>query len=468
MSLYSEQMNIPPKVYFSMRQLFILSLLLVFLASCKPTGVTVPVEPSSDKVLPIHTLFEQSDAFSQSMTGFALFDPETDSMMYERDSDQFYVPASNTKILTLYASLKALPDTLPSLRYTVRDDTLYFQGTGDPGFLNPNFNFTESYDFLSGRDEVLVFTDQNYADEHFGSGWAWDWYPAAYAPEKSPFPIYGNMMRLQTEQVALVQLNEETPVKPEFFKRYIERDEWNGEEIQLVRRSHRSNNMLYTPKADTARQERNVPFVYDNELLVEMLSDTLGRDVHYAESVNLEFDETFYSTPADSLYERFMVVSDNFIAEQLMLMISEQEFGEMNTSRAIRHVLDEYFGDLPQRPNWRDGSGLTKYNLVTPHSLVVLLEKMMDEFGEEKTLGYFPIGGVRGTISGLYKAPEGEDPYVYAKTGTLSNTTALSGYIYTDSGRRLNFSFLNNNYVISNNQMRLEMQKVLEFIKENY
>ena len=440
----------------------------LFFLSCQTTEPTTSDEVTETDYLEIHALFEDSEAFSQSMTGFALFDSESDSMLYERDSDQFFVPASNTKILTLYAALKSLPDELPSLRYTVENDTLYFQGTGDPGFLNPNFDFMEVYDFLSEREEVLVFTDQNYSDEHFGAGWAWDWYPAAYAPEKSPFPIYGNMMRLQTEQVALVQLNEETPVKPEFFERYIERDEWNGDEIQLVRRSHRSNDILYTPKADTARQERNVPFVYENELFVEMLSDTLGREVQYAESVDLEFNETHFSTSADSLYKRFMVVSDNFIAEQLMLMISEQEFGEMNTSRAIRHVLDEHFDDLPQRPNWRDGSGLTKYNLVTPHSLVILLEKLMDEFGEERTLDYFPIGGVRGTISGLYKAPQGEDPYVYAKTGTLSNTTALSGYIYTDSGRRLNFSFLNNNYVISSNQMRLEMQKILEFIKENY
>ncbi|PKD43498.1 D-alanyl-D-alanine carboxypeptidase [Rhodohalobacter barkolensis] len=452
----------------SIVRLLILSVISLIFLSCQTSEIVTSDESDSDDMPKLHQIFEESEVFSQSMTGFALYDPETETMLYERESDQFYVPASNTKILTLYAAMNELPDTLPSLRYAVRNDTLYFQGTGDPGFLNPNFEFTEVYDFLKSRDEVMVFTDQNYSDEHFGAGWAWDWYPAAYAPEKSPFPIYGNMMRLQTEQVALVQLNEETPVKPKFFERYIERDEWNGEEIQLVKRSQRSNDILYTPKADTARQERNVPFVYDNDLFVEMLSDTLGREVQYAESVDLDFTDTLYATPADSLYKRFMVVSDNFIAEQLMLMISEQQFGEMNTTRGIRFALDEYFDDLPQRPNWRDGSGLTKYNLVTPHSLVMLLEKLVNDFGEEKVLSYFPIGGVRGTISGLYRAPEGEEPYVYAKTGTLSNTTALSGYIFTDSGRRLNFSILNNNYVIGNNQMRLEMQKIMEFIKENY
>ncbi len=442
-------------------------LALLLLNSCKISEVSVPEAGGSDED-PIHRLFEESDVFSQSITGFALYDPETDSLLYGRDADRYFTPASNTKILTLYASLNALPDTLPSLDYEVRNDTLYFQGTGDPAFLNPNFEINEVYDFLKNRTETLAFSDSNYADEHFGSGWSWDWYPAAYAPEKSPFPIYGNMMRFQTEQVALVQLNEETPVKPTFFEQFIERDEWNGREMQLVKRGHRLNEILYTPRADTATSERNVPFVYSSELFTEMISDTLGREVHYVNEPDVNYSNTLFATPADTLYRRFMIVSDNFIAEQLMLMISNQEFGRMNTGSAIQFALENYFEDLPQRPSWSDGSGLTRYNLVTPHSLVILLEKLITEYEKEKVLSWFPAGGVRGTIRGNYGAPEGEPPYVYAKTGTLRNNTALSGYIFTDSGKRLNFSFINNNYVIGNNRLRAEMQKVLEFIKTNY
>jgi D-alanyl-D-alanine carboxypeptidase/D-alanyl-D-alanine-endopeptidase (penicillin-binding protein 4) len=118
----------------------------------------------------------------------------------------------------------------------------------------------------------------------------------------------------------------------------------------------------------------------------------------------------------------------------------------MNTSRAINFALENYLYDLPDPPNWVDGSGLTRYNLITPMSTVALLEKLYSLLGEEETLALMPIGGVRGTISGRYRAPEGQPPFVYAKTGTLSNNTSLSGYLYTDSGRRLTFSFHNNNF----------------------
>ena len=442
-------------------------ILLFTVTGCKVTERALP----KDELQAVDSLtifFDTSEVFSQSITGFALYDPETDSLIYERDAHLYFTPASNTKILTLYASLKALPETLPSIRYQVRNDTLYFRGTGDPAFLNPEFDFTEAYQFLKNRPEKLVYYDGHFEDDHFGSGWSWDWYPAPYAPEKTPFPIYGNMMRLQAQQVALVMLNEEEPVKPRFFEKYIRNMGWDGEQVELVKRDYQSNQIFYVPKSDTVRQERIIPFKYERDLFLEMLSDTLGRRVGYVNETDIAFSETVYGTTADSLYKRMMQASDNFVAEQLMLMISDKHFGVMNSEAAIRYALSGYMGGLPQRPSWSDGSGLTRYNLITPHSIVVLLEKLMSEYGEERTLSWFPAGGVSGTIRGSYRAPAGEPPYVYAKTGTLRNNTALSGYVYTDSGKRLSFSIINNNYVLGNNALRSEMGSLLELIKKNY
>ena len=445
-------------------------LILIFIVTaCKTTEPqTEPMVPHAEERKELDLLFEESDIFSQSITGFALYDPESGKLIYDRYADRFFTPASNTKILTLYASLKTLPDTLPSIRYQVRNDTLYFRGTGDPAFLNPEFDFTEAYQFLKNRPEMLVYYDGHFKDDHFGAGWSWDWYPAPYAPEKSPFPIYGNMMRLQAQQVALVMLNEEEPVKPRFFEKYIKNMGWDGAQLELVKRDYQSNEIFYVPKSDTVRQERNIPFKYERDLFLEMLSDTLGREVGYINDTDIDFSETMYGTPADSLYKRMMQISDNFVAEQLMLMISDMQFGTMNSEEAILYALSNHLGGLPQQPRWSDGSGLTRYNLVTPHSMVVLLERLMDEYGEERTLSWFPAGGVSGTISGSYRAPFGEPPYVYAKTGTLRNNTALSGYIYTDSGKRLNFSIINNNYVLGNHALRAEMGRLLELIKQIY
>ena len=443
--------------------------LCVGLISCSTVQPSTDEQTELTDETELEQMFSESDIFSRSITGFMLYDPEADSILHNRDGQRFFTPASNTKILTLYSALNILPDTLATFHYESRNDTLYIHGSGNPGFLNPNFTFIEGFDFLKSRDEsVFVYDDSRYNDEHFGSGWSWNWYPAAYAPEKSPMPIHGNMMRLQAQQVALVMLNEEEPVKPAYFEKFIDRGEWDGDQLELVTRDFRDNRISYVPKSDTARQERNIPFVYSRELVADLLADTLGRDVLLHNGPAIEYSNTLYATPAKPLYERMMIRSDNMIAEQLMLMISDQQFGEMNTARAINFALSNYLEDLPDRPRWSDGSGLTRYNLITPRSTVMLLEKLYQMLGRDEALSLMPAGGVRGTISGRYKAPDGQPPFVYAKTGTLSNNTSLSGYLFTDSGRRLVFSFHNNNFVLSNNVIRNEMNRILQYIRQNY
>lgn len=158
-----------------------------------------------------------------------------------------------------------------------------------------------------------------------------------------------------------------------------------------------------------------------------------------------------------------MQQSDNFIAEQLMLMCSYQLFSICDTEQAINYARDSLLSDLPDRPVWRDGSGLSRYNLFTPRSIVKLLHKISQEIPEERLFTTFPIGGVAGTIKSWYGA---EEPYIFAKTGTLSNKHCLSGFIKTKSGRTLIFSFMNNNYINGSTEVKEAMQNVLEWIRD--
>ena len=448
----------------------LLVIVLIASASCRTAEPVIDEPEKSETEIMLDAFFSESDIFSQSTTGFILFDPETDSTLYARDKQRFFTPASNIKAFTLYAALNMLPDTLASLRYEVRDDTLYFRGTGDPTFLHPelnNNNNNKTYEFLKNRPETLVYNDAHFKDDHFGSGWPWDWYPQAYAPEKTPFPVYGNMMRLNRQNVALVILDEENPVEPSFFQKYLEKLQWNGSQTELVKRDLRENKLTYVPKSDTISRVQNMPFVYSPELITDLLADTLNKPVYYQNSEGLNFSSVLYDSPAKPLYIRMMHESDNFIAEQLLLMMSDKKYGEMNTGKAINHVLENYLTEFQDQFRWADGSGLTRYNLVTPYAMAGLKNRFLKEYGEDAVKKYFPAGGRSGTLRSWYRPSQGEDPYVYAKTGTLRNNTSLSGYIYTDSGRLLIFTFLNNNYIVSNNAIRSEMQNALHLIKHN-
>lgn len=163
-----------------------------------------------------------------------------------------------------------------------------------------------------------------------------------------------------------------------------------------------------------------------------------------------------------------MKISDNFLAEQLLLLVSDQLTNKLSTSDAIDYAQENLLKDLPDAPRWVDGSGLSAQNMFTPRSIIALLGKIREEVPLEKIKAYFPAGGESGTIRSWYKADPGQPPYIYAKTGTLSMANSLSGYLLTKSGKILHFSCMMNNYAVPANELKTELQKVLYFIHDRY
>jgi D-alanyl-D-alanine carboxypeptidase/D-alanyl-D-alanine-endopeptidase (penicillin-binding protein 4) len=156
--------------------------------------------------------------------------------------------------------------------------------------------------------------------------------------------------------------------------------------------------------------------------------------------------------------------SDNFIAEQLLFVCASEKNLPLQTAEIIEFAIDSLLQNLPDAPVWRDGSGMSRYNMFTPRSMVHVLNNLYQDIDIATLFTIFPTGGKSGTIKNLYA---GNPPYVFAKTGTISNNHCLSGYIRTNSGKVLIFSFMNNHYVGSSSVYKAEMQRVLEWIRDN-
>jgi D-alanyl-D-alanine carboxypeptidase/D-alanyl-D-alanine-endopeptidase (penicillin-binding protein 4) len=156
--------------------------------------------------------------------------------------------------------------------------------------------------------------------------------------------------------------------------------------------------------------------------------------------------------------------SDNFFAEQSLLMVSNERLGFMNDEKIIDTLLKTDFKDLPQKPRWVDGSGLSRYNLFTPQDFVFILNKMKTEFGMFRIKNIFATGG-EGTLSSYYKK---DSSFIYAKTGTLSGVVALSGFLYTKAGKELIFSVLVNNHQGSATNVRRAVEKFIQGVREKY
>jgi D-alanyl-D-alanine carboxypeptidase/D-alanyl-D-alanine-endopeptidase (penicillin-binding protein 4) len=406
--------------------------------------------------------FKHSQIVNDHFTGFALYDLDDKKMIYELNADKYFTPASNTKLFTFYTCLKMLGDSIPALRYETRHDSLVFWGTGDPSFLHSDLKGVNAYRFLQQSNKTLYYSATGYGNDFFGSGWAWDDYGDYYQAEINGLPLEDNVALIYADHDGNLQ------VKPNYLKRFLNSDTSYHPKRFTVKRDFLSNSFSYPVMPVPANFKQEIPWKTSTELTLALLQDTLKKPVW---PINLPLSssaKTLYNASADSVYRRMLQPSDNFIAEQLLLACSSVKFNTLNTDSVISYSKTHFLNDLPDAPQWADGSGLSRRNLFTPRSIIALLCKIEDEVKNDQLLhSMMPAGGTTGTIRTAYKTDNGQ-VFVWAKTGSLGNVYNQSGYLVTRKGKRLAFSFMNNGFTRPVREIRDEMTRIMTYIHEEF
>ncbi|HRI60720.1 MAG TPA: D-alanyl-D-alanine carboxypeptidase, partial [Saprospiraceae bacterium] len=410
---------------------------------------------------------KESPVFNRAFTGFTLLDPETGKTLADVNGDKYFTPASNTKILTLATCLEVLGDSVPGMIWWEGDRSISITPVGDPTFLHPKFQYWQSIfdDLRKTPQGFTIEVNPVYGDiTPLGPGWAWDDTDFDFSAERTYFPMYGNVKRLFAVNA------DSLSVEPGLWQKLLFKEKFHQYSQKSPFR-HTESNAIWYNSASTIKAgfETFIPVRNSQDHLPELLIDTLQRQVKWNSvpdgSINLNH-LLRYSTPLDTVLRRMMYQSDNFIAEQMLLVCAGQKFDILQQDTMIKWMLDSVLINLPQRPRWVDGSGLSRYNLISPNDLSLVLLKLWKEQPHEYLMTLFPAGGMNGTVADWYKGKDGK-PYVFAKTGGMSGVHCLSGYVVTKSGKTLIFSFMHNNFVGSNKPWKQEMQRVLEVIWES-
>lgn len=415
--------------------------LLVLFSSC---SVSKKIERPAQNIL------LTDPAFRNAHTGISIFDTETGKYSYNYQAEKYFVPASNTKLATCYAAMKYLGDSLTGIRYNVvNDSTVEIAPAGDPTFLHRDFKNQPVQTFLK-RYHTIQVAYPNF-DDFLGNGWSWSDYKEDYMAQRSPFPIYGNVVNISWQN------DHSLSFAPAYFKTYseIKGQLTNG---FVVEKPWEKNEFSFT---NGHQKIEDVPFRPDEETVNQLLKNIVNGVVEKANSFPGKLNQRIYSQPTDSLLKITMHRSDNFFAEQALLMVSNEMLGIMDDRKIIDTLLKTDFKNLPQKPAWVDGSGLSRYNLFSPKDFVFILNKMKNEFGMDRLKAILPTGGT-GTISSYYRADSG---FIFAKTGTLNGVVALSGFLYTQKNKLLIFSVLVNNHRSSPATIRKQIEKFIETVR---
>ena len=420
-----------------LKKVFFSFIILLFIASCKTAKLTRTISKK------VHTSF-----YDNQFTGIYIYDVNTDKVLFNYNGEKYFTPASNTKIFTLFTGLTMLSDSIPAFKYAVNKDTITLQGTGDPTFLHNYFKDSTALKMVDRYAKVNIITN-NITDKRYGPGWAWEDFDSYFSAERSAFPIYGNVVTVKNEDSILVQ--------PAYYQNKIKITE------KFYGRDEYKNNFYFRKDR---KSETEIPMIIDSTLTTALWNAILPNKVALIQASEIKPVTIAYSVPSDSLYRRMMEVSDNFLAEQILILASSTLSDTLSSSKVRKHVLENQLKELKQPPRWVDGSGLSRYNLFSPMSFVEVLTKLYKTIPQERLFNLFPVGGKFGTIKNWYAGKE--KPYVFAKTGTVGNNHNVSGYILTNSGKTLVFSFMNNHFKKSNDEIRTQMQRTFEWLRDNY
>jgi len=411
---------------------------IIFLSSCH-TGKLTRAVNSGDPAL---------------FTGVMVTDAHTGKTLFSQYGEKPFVPASNTKILTLYACLSTLGDSIPAFRYFSRHDTLFLLGTGDPTLLHPDFPESAALPLLKGA-KVIVVSDQNLQQTPYGTGWAWDDYNDYYQAELSSLPVFGHVVRAAVQNGNLTLRPGYFPLKDSLLT--------TGNVI----REQGKNEFYYNPAAKrTSSFQQEIPFRTGFDLTARLLADTLKVPVIHRPFEITQPLKTAYSQPLDTVLRKMMQQSDNFLAEQLLLLAGSTLSDTISTAVSIRHLSQVILNDVGQPYRWRDGSGLSRYNLFSPRIMVHVLNKMYHSCPQERLFSLLSVGGKAGTLRNKYKTYA--TPYVFAKTGSMGGVYNESGFLVSRSGRLLTYSVMKNNFTNAVGDNGRKTMELVEAIRDRY
>lgn len=439
---------------------FVLGFLIIGILSSCNTGKRLPGNATMTFQDQIHEILDRDSTFQYAHTGLVVQDLSSSKSIIDYKGHHYYTPASNTKLLTFYTALSVLGDSIVGLKVYENEDSMIIWGTGDPSFLYHKLTDHDHIsEMLKSSQKELFISFSNYQDEHYGEGWSWDDYKYSYQADKSAFPIYGNVVSFQKES------GEDLEIIPSRFETLLQSDA--NVTSNYYTRDERQNVYRYHPELvqEIDDLELRRAFLAEDTLVTSLLSDYLGKKVNIIDTHHhLEKARPVKSVHLDSLYTLLLQPSDNFVAEQLLLNCGMTLFDTMQTQKVISWASDNLLQGMPDPYQWVDGSGLSRYNMTTPHNMVWLLRQIYRKVEKKRLFELLPTGGETGTIARWYAS---EVPFIHAKTGTLRNNHSLSGFLVGDSGKIYAFSFMNSNYLVTNSELKTGMDRILRILKHN-
>ncbi len=432
-------------------------------------------------------------------------DASTGKILYELNADQYFAPASNTKLFTTALALASLgPDyrfrTTVETRGTL-DSTgrltgdLVLVGRGDPSLSNRKFPFEKEVQRDGSPEKILaeladavvarglrqldgdvVADDSFYAHERFPSGWTVDDIVWGFGAAVSALTLHDNVVSFEIRPADRAGAPATFTLEPWAGYFTIENQVTTG-----AAGSERTLELVREPGSRTVELRGSLPLdarpatltlaveepAEHAALLFKQLLETRGVRI-YGKTLARHSPRTEPPgaargdlPPPDAaaptvLAEHLSVplideirltnkISQNLHAELLLRAAAREKAGARTSDDALKFA-KEFFVSIGIPENdvlLFDGSGLSRRNILTPRATLTLLQYIARQPWAALYISTLPVAGEDGTLADRMKNSPATGR-IRAKTGTLEHVNALSGFATTLHGTEVIFSMYGN------------------------
>ena len=399
----------------------------------------------------IERILNDHPALSQAHIAIAVQPIGEKKLIAKRNAEHYMTPASNVKLLTFLATVEKF-QRLPK-GYYFKDSLgqTHFKSSGYPLLFHPKYPDAQLATWFNKQKEIVYHAAPARLTP-LGPGWSWDDFSYYYSAARSPLPLHGNVATLYPQQL------QDTV----FYKSTMLPIGIDTLATTSFRREENRNYFTVNPKLVNPKDTLYRPFIPSDSLTLDLLRKGLGIPVSKAQqSLSNSKLDTLWTSDLVPLYKALLHQSDNLIAESLLLMIGQQENDTLASGATITRIQEQWKTWLPDPLEWVDGSGVSRYNMVTPRSLLAVLQRIYLAIGLQGIKQYFPLGGTQGTLK-AYSLPDGMQ--IYAKTGTLRHNHNLSGYFQGKKGQWYAFSIMVNHYTAPTQTIRQGISALLALL----
>ncbi|WP_153914697.1 D-alanyl-D-alanine carboxypeptidase/D-alanyl-D-alanine-endopeptidase [Shewanella sp. TC10] len=443
----------------------------------------------------------------QSQLAVSVWDVETQQDVYNLNDNTLMLPASIQKLITAVAASHQLGRDFryhTQLTYNgemideVLNGDLYIHFQGDPTLKRKHLNELINTLKLSGINKVSgnVYLVAAESKQTRAPGWAWDDLGICYAAPVSNYIIDRNCVKASlspskdSSTVSIKPIYPITMTSTATFDASIEVKEAQKHFCELHMQRFDNNHYQLDGCYPGNKSVRlaiavNDPSIYSQAVIADLLSanNIVYQQIKTTSKVNKQ--QTVIASHQSELLPELLKImlqkSDNLIADSLLKQIGSSYFyknidhtsdlkltqtkdeqqsdtdnhhpqwqkviqkdGFIVGAKAIEHIMREL--GLPFiEANIVDGSGLSRYNLITASQMMSLLQLIKTEQDLQYIENLLPISGQSGTLR--YKKYFNQPPLkneVAAKTGTMIGVENLAGYLNADNGKQYAFVIIEN------------------------